>query len=100
MFFVDDLILFGRTTTSEAEVFLRCLDTYRKWSSQSINMEKSRVHFSKKICGSPTSELCDILNFSKAPLNSRYLRLPLLLNNSKKQAFGDIVERVHNCICR
>jgi hypothetical protein len=46
LFFADDLLMFGKTSVSEAACFKSCLDKYCSCSSQSISASKSSIRFS------------------------------------------------------
>lgn len=47
----DDLLLFGKATSSEAAILDACMGKYMSWSGQKINRAKSSVHFSKNFMG-------------------------------------------------
>lgn len=49
MLFADDLILFCHVAEDEAQVNMECLRVNGRWSGQSINMSKSKIHFSKNV---------------------------------------------------
>jgi hypothetical protein len=46
LLFADDVMIFARAKASEAEVILKCLNTYSSWSGQHINVSKSAIFFS------------------------------------------------------
>jgi hypothetical protein len=47
LFFVDDLLIFGKASVAEATSIKICLDKYCKWSGQQVNASKSSIHFTK-----------------------------------------------------
>ena len=47
LMFADDLMLFCRATATEVEVLKDCLETYKRWSSQCMNKEKSSIFGSR-----------------------------------------------------
>lgn len=98
LLFADDLIIFSRVLLAEADTINQCMRTYGDWSGQSINYSKSIVLFSKNLVGRTTTSISSILGLGKAPSNSKYLGLPLVLNRSKKVTFADISYKVFNCI--
>jgi hypothetical protein len=47
LLFADDVMIFARAKACEAEVILKCLNTYSAWSGQHINVSKSAIFFSR-----------------------------------------------------
>jgi hypothetical protein len=47
--YVDNIMLFSKTSTHEVESLNGCLETYCNWSKQIISRSKSRVFFSKVV---------------------------------------------------
>lgn len=99
LLFADDLFIFCRASASKASSAIQCINSYGEWSGQAMNLDKSRVHFSKNYGGSASREICSILNLRKMTGSEIYLGLPLFMGKSKKQVFTSIVEKVHNRIC-
>ncbi|XP_059450878.1 uncharacterized protein LOC132181647 [Corylus avellana] len=94
LLFADDLLIFGKATLKEANTICSCLKKYCLWSGQSINNGKSSIRFSKNTNLTTAAMILDILPYSKNPSKSIYLGLPILLGNSKKAAFLNILDRV------
>lgn len=72
------------------------LETYRKASSQLVNVHKLSIFFSPN-----TTEECkgmcrNILKFSRSSDKGKYLGLPFIIGGSKQAALGHIKERVVN----
>jgi len=84
LLFADNLLIFGKATSSEASTIKDFLDSYCKWSGQAINIDKSSILFSK--------------NTTTSPINSIKSILPLKLlgkkKKKKKKAFQDILTRM------
>jgi hypothetical protein len=97
LLFVDDLLIFGKTTIFEASSIKTCLDKYCCWSGQSINATKSSIRFSKNINPTICSAISNIIPYPSNPSNSLYLSLPIMMGNSKRRAFQEIIDKVH-CI--
>ena len=96
LFFVDDLLIFGKATPKEANNIHSYLEKYCLWSGQSINSSKSFISFSKNTNPSTITLILNILPDSPNPANSSYLRLSILFDNSKKDAFQNIIDRVNS----
>jgi hypothetical protein len=94
LLFADDLILFARATSAEANSLNSVLQQYCGWSGQSINFNKSSIHFSKNTAHLVIQSISGIFPFTKALTSSKYLGLPLFFGKSKTSDFKDIVEKV------
>lgn len=73
---------------------MKCLDSYGQWSGQSINFEKSCVHFSKNLPKDQAECIASKFGIARAQSGMKYLGLPLLFQGSKKQVFAEVMERV------
>jgi hypothetical protein len=94
LLFADDLLIFGKATSSEASTIKDCLDSYCKWSGQAVNTTKSSILFSKNTTASSINSIKGILPFKATSATAKYLGLPLFIEKSKKEAFQDILTRV------
>jgi hypothetical protein len=97
LYFADDLIMFVKATSSEANILKSVLDQYCYWSRQAINTLKSFIHFSKKsahVVINSISSISSILPYKRTSISSKYLDLPLFIGKSKAGAFKDILEKV------
>jgi hypothetical protein len=92
--FVDDLILFAKATSSEANILKSVLDQYCYKSGQAINSSKSSIHFNKNIAPSIANSISSILPYKRTSISSKYLGLLLFFGKSKVGAFKDILEKV------
>lgn len=91
-------LFFAELFFSEAIVALECIESYGEWSDQSMNMDKSRIHFSKNFCSSSIDSIYSILNLHKADAKAVYLGLPLFVGNRKRLIFHFVVDKVHKRI--
>jgi hypothetical protein len=87
LLFADDLMIFGKATSKEANSIHACLKKYCLWLGQSINSGKSSINLLKNTNPSTMALILNILPYSPNPTNSTYLGLPILFGNSKKEAF-------------
>ena len=85
LLFADDLFIFGKATLTEASSINLCLVKYCNWSGQSINAFKSSICFTKNAF--PSSVISNIFPFNTNFTKSIYLGLPILMGNSKREAF-------------
>lgn len=86
--FVDDCMLFYRSTEAECTKLKEVLEMYGQASGQMINFQKSGVMFSSNVDSVVRDELSRILGVSQALNTSRYLGLPSLIGRKKKIIFG------------
>jgi hypothetical protein len=92
--FADDLFLFAKATSTEANSLKLVLDKYCGWSGQSINISKSFIHFSKNTASLVIQSIGAIFPFKTVLNSSKYLGLPILFSKSKNAAFKDILDKV------
>jgi hypothetical protein len=94
LLFADDLILFAKATSSEANILRLVLDHYCSWSGQAINVLKSSINFSKNTAPTAIASISSILPYKRTSNSSKYLGLPLFFGKSKMGAFKDILAKV------
>lgn len=94
MLFADDKMLFCRANSHEALHMQRCLTTFAAWSGQEINSAKSFVHFSSNLDASRKDSLVHLLQIQPASGSGKYLRLPLEIPRSRRQACQEIAEKM------
>jgi hypothetical protein len=94
LLFADDVMIFARVKASEAEVILKCLNTYSSWSGQHINVSKSAIFFSKNCNLSSKNVVNSILHLDLLPSRAKYLGIPLLMHRSKKDSFIELKDKI------
>jgi hypothetical protein len=94
LLFVDDLLIFGEASVSVVASIKSYLDKYCRWSSQLINVSKSSIQFSRNTNSTTTEPISNIIPYPSNTNTSLYLRLPILMGNSKKRAFQGIIDKV------
>jgi hypothetical protein len=94
LLFADDLILFTKATSSQANSLKVVLDQFCTWSGQAINPSKSFIHFSRNTDSSVIHNICGILPFKRALSSAKYLGLPLFFGKSKSANFKDTLDKV------
>ena len=94
LLFADDSFLFFHATRGETEIIKGLLNTYERLSGQSVNFQKSGIHFSSNVKQAVRSELSSILGVTNNLQDSKYLGLPSLIGRSKKRVFSFIKDKV------
>lgn len=61
LLFADDLTFFCRATTREAPTLRDVLNTFERWTGQTINLSKSFLSFSRKMDPNLSTRICSIL---------------------------------------
>ena len=95
LMFVDDLLLFTRSSQDELSAILNCLEIYQSWSGQVVDYQKSSIFFSKNLNPGYKGRLCDISGFKIGELSSKYLGLPFSISRNKKHLFENVVEKIN-----
>lgn len=94
LFFADESLLFTRACDTEADTIFEILTAYEIASGQKINLEKSKVSFSRNVTTDMQNKLQSKLNFTAVIEHEKYLGLPTYVGRSKKVVFQNIVDRV------
>ena len=94
LFFMDDLVLFGKADGRECAVIRDVLDEFCSMSGQSVSITKSRVYFSPNVDRDTRESLCDILGFASTASLRKYLGFPIKHPGSSSQDFNFVLDRV------
>ncbi|XP_060965296.1 uncharacterized protein LOC133034262 [Cannabis sativa] len=94
LMFAEDIILFGQATLKEAKAFKECLSTYCLWSGQSINFQKSSIHFSRGFCRGKVRTISQYLGMKQMVSNAVYLGLPLFKANKRTEDYNQLIDKV------
>lgn len=90
LFFADDLILFGQTTSSNCTAILEVLEQFCAISRQTINLQKSKLYIYPNIQSSEARNLSGISGVSLTNDLGKYLGIPLLHSRVNKHHFNHI----------
>lgn len=91
--FVDDTMLFGHPSSSEAKSFKALLELFSEASGTSINASKSQLFF----FNTPVSiqrNIAHILGFTIAVLPSKYLGAPLMVSALKNASWRMLLDKL------
>lgn len=93
--FVDDNMLFGHPSVSEAHAFKALLDTFSMASGTTINTAKSQIFFFHT---PPATQriIARIIGFSQAKLPSKYLGAPLIDSTLKHASWNQLIEKIES----
>jgi hypothetical protein len=94
LLFADDLILFAKATSSEANILKSVLDCCCSWSGQAINVSKSSINFSKNTTPAAIANISNILPYKRILNSSKYLGPHIFIGKSKVGPFTDILAKV------
>uniref|UniRef100_A0A803NT74 Reverse transcriptase domain-containing protein n=1 Tax=Cannabis sativa TaxID=3483 RepID=A0A803NT74_CANSA len=98
LMFADDVMLFGQASLKEADAFLQCLQIYCSWSGQSVNFQKSTIHFSKGVPRSRADAIAGKLGMKKMKEDALYLGLPLLKTRKRAANLKFLIDKVRHRI--
>lgn len=94
LLFVDDLMIFSRANSNEANFNLSCLFTNFNWSDQRINISKSSMFLSKNCKPSISNSIKSILILSLIPSKAKYIDILLFIHQSKKVGFNGLKDKI------
>lgn len=94
LLFVDDSLLFCRTTPHACEKVLEIMDTYSKCSRQHINKSKTTIFLGRSTTLERKQYIKEALGVHEIRSYEKYLGLPSLVGKRKKSSFEYLKERV------
>ena len=94
LLFADDSLLFCQATQPEVVAITEILQKYAGASSQSINLQKSLVFFSKNTPCDQRQASASALGVKVVESFDTYLGLPTLIGHAKYQTFSFLQDRV------
>ena len=94
LFFADDSLLFAWANELEAKTIINILQHYEAASGQMVNLDKSKVSYSRNVSDNMRNMLREKLGFKEVETYQRYLGLPTYVGRSKKAVFQEVCDRV------
>jgi hypothetical protein len=94
LFFADDSLLFCRATKEEATNMRNIIQRYQEASGQLVNMNKSKLIYSKRVPNTTIMDIAQILPMQMVEQFSKYLGMPTNIGRSKRQVFNYLTDRV------
>lgn len=92
--FADDLILMSKATTSNARVIKRVIDRFCGTSGLNLNLQKSKVYFSKTGGSELKRSITDILGFCQTPNLGKYLGIYLRHRRVSRVESGKLIDKI------
>ena len=80
--YVNDIILFSKSTKKDAETIFEILEKYSLWSGQLVNRSKLGIFFSKHTQRSTQRSIKNILHIKALKRDTTYLGAPLFLTRA------------------
>ncbi|GMI87604.1 hypothetical protein HRI_002429700 [Hibiscus trionum] len=90
LFFADDSLIFGETSSHGAVVIQELLSVYASCSGQLINFEKSGIFFSVNSSEDNKADVRRILGISQGFNPEKYLGLPIVVGRNRRKAFTEL----------
>ena len=94
LFFVDNCLIFCRSTLEECAKIQELLVVYEVVSGQMINREKTTLFLSKNTYAQDQEAIKVALNAPAIQHYEKYLGLPSFVGRNKKACFTQIKERI------
>ena len=86
--YADDVVLFSKAFSKDAESLVKSLEKYCRWSGQSINRNKSGVYFSKHTHSHAWRSIKSILQVKSLKKEAIYLGAPMFLSRALSKDFA------------
>jgi len=94
LLFADDLILCGKATLQEAQVIKTILFDFCQQSSQTPNLQKSSIYFSKNVSNHVRNQIKNIFPVPDLQPNTMHLGHPLIFSHrDKNRAYSFIFNK-------
>ncbi|XP_016206594.1 uncharacterized protein LOC107646967 [Arachis ipaensis] len=81
-----------------SQSILELLEIYKDFSGQKVNLNKSAIFFSHNTPQNIRLAIAQTLNIEHIGVQDKYLRLPSIVQKSKKETFGAIKDKVQKRI--
>ena len=94
LLFADDSLIFCRAKEDECQTLLEILAKYERASGQQINRAKTTLFFSKSTSEEVQGVIKDMLGVNVVRQYEKYLGLPSLVGQRKKESFTHIKQQV------
>lgn len=94
LLYADDVIIFCRATSKNCRRIIKILNTYKDWSGQHFNPQKSKVYFSNSISSTIARRLSRCLGIGTGSLPFTYLGVPLFTGAPKTRHLQSIADGI------
>lgn len=83
---------------------LQCLDKFCVASREKVNLEKTKIYFSKNVFIELANQVITMSEFEKVPFLGKYLRVPILQGKISKVIYAYLVDtinqKLNSCVVR
>ena len=94
LLFADDALFFCHAHPRSCKTIQRILEMYEKASGQAVNLSKSAITFGSRVSDTMKTRLRTILNIHNDGGCGKYLGLPEVIGQKKKEIFNFILEKI------
>ncbi|PKI44750.1 hypothetical protein CRG98_034859 [Punica granatum] len=94
LLFADDILLMGSTSPATLNAAKSALQSFCQESGMRINLEKSKLHFSRNTSPTHRQQTCLTFNITETEDLGKYLEFPIGLSPRKERDFNFVVEKV------
>ncbi|PKI50218.1 hypothetical protein CRG98_029401 [Punica granatum] len=94
LLFVDDILLMGTTSTTSISSVKFVLDAFCEESGMRINLNKSKLLFSKNTSPAQRLQACSVFSIQETTDLGKYLGFPISLSLHKEKDFTFVLEKV------
>lgn len=94
LLFADDSLLLGKSSQSEAEEIMRCIELYGEALGQRVNFQKSSIIFGSKVPEETKTRVTAVTGIEQEGGEGSYLGLPECFSGSKRKLLSFIREKL------
>lgn len=94
LLFADDLLIFCKANSVDAEALSECLTLYGGWLGQRLNIRKSSITFSRSTNAEVAQDICRMLHLLRKDHVEKHLGLPVSIGRNKNRQFTVLYELV------
>lgn len=94
LLYADDATIFCRASIEEAGRLVDILGKFGEWSGQSVNWEKSLIHFSKDTPIPTRGKICNLMRILECNHWVTYLGNPFCKPPTKRATFSGLVDKL------
>ncbi|XP_058776383.1 uncharacterized protein LOC131650701 [Vicia villosa] len=94
LFFTDDRQLFARANSKEVDCIMKTLKKYQDSSGQMVSLDKLEASFRQNVCDEEKEMIRNWMGVKTVTSHAKYLGLPVMFRNIKKDVFALVIEMV------
>ena len=94
LMFADDLLLFAEASIDQIHLISKCLEKFCLASGQKVNIQKTRILFSKNVHEDIRESICQTSGFAQTSNLSKYLGINLISFVRSRRQYIDLVDKI------